>query len=450
MNAFTRIASLAIAGLFAPPLALAGDEPFTRPGPIADFESFRALKPMERLKLIEQFAPKTRITAVSRGDLVAEIVERGAIEPARSFDIVCKVKSAKDGAASSTIKWLVDDGAMVKKGDRLASLDDSALRDRLEAAKIRLIQAESAKKQADESLDLSKREHEVDVRLAEIELKVAELELKDPAAGQSKAILELKAERAQLMLERTKARGKARLVQAEAERQARTVELEVENRRFREVEAEIEHCVMTSPVDGMAMYYVPPIGRFGGAAAAIGPGEPVREGQKLLRVCELKDYVVATRIHEAVISRVRNGHAADVRVDAIPDRPLRGKVTHVSPLAAPADWAARDVKVYPVTISLEDPPPGLKPGMSAEIRIPTGERKGVLQIPLKAVWNTGRDRVCFVKAGNQLVEHSIVVGASNSTSVEVQEGLKEGDEVVADLAALFAPMPARGKRSPAK
>jgi hypothetical protein len=72
------------------------------------------------------------------------------------------------------------------------------------------------------------------------------------------------------------------------------------------------------------------------------------------------------------------------------------------------------------------------------VRIAIGERKGVLQVPRKAVVVAGRDRVCFVKSGQELQERKVVVGAGNAASVEIREGLKEGDVVAADPAALLA------------
>jgi hypothetical protein len=82
-----------------------------------DIESFRALGPAERLKAIEKLAAKKNpFAAVSRGDLVAAVVERGAIEPANFVDVICRVKATgKDSAIATTIQWVIDDGSMVKK-----------------------------------------------------------------------------------------------------------------------------------------------------------------------------------------------------------------------------------------------------------------------------------------------------------------------------------------------
>jgi multidrug efflux pump subunit AcrA (membrane-fusion protein) len=87
--------------------------------------------------------------------------------------------------------------------------------------------------------------------------------------------------------------------------------------------------------------------------------------------------------------------------------------------------------------------------MTAEVRIVTGERKGVLLVPVQAVLTAGKDRFCFVKAGKELVERAVVTGASDATRVEVKEGLKEGEEVLANPLGVLAPRrPDREKRPP--
>jgi RND family efflux transporter MFP subunit len=182
--------------------------------------------------------------------------------------------------------------------------------------------------------------------------------------------------------------------------------------------------------------YYNPSGRFGAAEMFLAQGSPVREGQKLLRITDLKDMVIGVRVHEAMISTVRLGQTAAVRIDALPGKVFRGKVTQVSPVASASDWMQKDVKVYPVTIAIEDAPPILKPGMSGEAQITTGERKAVLQVPLKAVVTLGKDRFCYVKSGDELHERQVVTGASNASHVEIKDGLKEGDQVVADPHAI--------------
>jgi len=420
------------------PRTVEGDEsPKTTPlpsGPAEEMDRFRALASTERLKLVEKLAgANVPFSATKRGDLAVAVVERGLVEPARYADVICKVK-AKDklSTVATTIKWLIDEGSLVKKGDRVALLDDSALREQLQVATVKAKEAEAAMALALENVRLVQHENEVEVQLAEIDVKLVEVEFKG-----TNEVLELKVEQAKLKVERARARAKAQQVKAEAEKRARTVAWELEVQRQNSVESELKQCVLTAPSDGFVVYSVPSSSRLGATATLIAPGEPVREGQKLVRVADLKQLVIAARIHEAVISTVRIGQTTVVRIDAFPGRLLRGKVTQVSPVASAPDWKAADIKVYPVTIAIEDAAPGLKPSMSSEVQIATGERKAVLQVPLEAIVSAGKDRFCFIKSGQDLLERKVVTGASNASSIEIKEGLKEGDLVVTDPPALL-------------
>ena len=419
-----------------PAKAKAAGGPKAAPG--LGMDQFRGLEPGERLKLVEKLAAgKDPFTAATTGDLAASVTERGSVEPANAFDVTCKVKAKDRASAATTIKWVIDEGSMVKKGDRLVQLDDSAIRDQLQTAAVNVKAAEAALMGAAADLELARKDSDTTIRLAEIDVQLAEAELDEAGAGKPKRALALKVEQAKLKLEQARTRTKARVQQAEAGVRVKAAVAEQEAARRAHVEAELKECEVLAPVDGLVGYPAAPAGRFGRAAAPTEPGADVREGQLLVRIIDLKQLLLATRIHESVISTVRPGQPVEVRIDALPDRRFKGKVARVSPIAAAADWQRADVKVYPVEVAIEDAPAGLKPAMTGEVRIMTAERKGVVQVPIPAVVRAGRDRVCFVKSGQELVERKVLPGAVGATAVEIREGLKEGDVVLTDPAGLL-------------
>jgi HlyD family secretion protein len=407
-----------------------GPRPKTAPAPGID--QFLGLEPGERLKLVEKLAAgRDPFTAATKGDLAASIVERGSVEPANAFDVTAKVKAKDRTAAATTIKWVIDEGSLVKKGDRLVLLDDTAIRDRLGAATVIAKAAEADAVGTAQDVELVKADNDTTVRLAEIDVRLAQFERVEQAK------LALKVEQAKLKLEQAKIRGKARLVKAEAGLRAKMAAAELESKRKADIEAELKQCEVLAPADGLVVYPAAPAGRGGGAVAPTEPGAEVREGQTLVRVVDLKQFLLATRIPEAVIKSIRVGQAVEVRIDAFPNWRLKGKVARVSPIAAVADWQRADVKAYPVTVAIEDAPEGLKPHMTGEVRIVTGERKGAVQVPITAIVRAGPDRMCFVKSGQELVERKVIPGVASATAVEIREGLKEGDVVLTDPAGLL-------------
>ena len=63
--------------------------------------------------------------------LQVTVVERGTLESSENKDVVCKVKAGSRGTYAATIRWVIEDGTMVKKGQLLIELDDSALQEQL-------------------------------------------------------------------------------------------------------------------------------------------------------------------------------------------------------------------------------------------------------------------------------------------------------------------------------
>jgi HlyD family secretion protein len=213
--------------------------------------------------------------------------------------------------------------------------------------------------------------------------------------------------------------------------------LRQETERLKDLEEQIVNCTMVAPRDGMVVYYMDERSRggFGSQQATIAQGEPVREGQKLIRLPDLDHMLVNTRVHEAMVSRIRTGMKVDVKIDAFPDRILQASVRTVATVAIQGDWRSADVKMYQMMVSIDESLAGLKPGMSAEVIVhvdATG--KPVPTVPVQAIVGgpeMGTKRKIFVQGANgQPEERDVEIGLSNDKIAEIRDGLKAGDKVV--------------------
>jgi HlyD family secretion protein len=135
---------------------------------------------------------------VERKSLVFTVVEGGSLESADNNEYTCRVKAKSQSGVATTIKWLVDDGSMVKgprpekpKGDKLIELDDSALQESLTSQKIEVNNAEAVAIKADGDFQVAEIDNENDIKLKLTNLKIAQLNLEkwvgknwqDDAAG---------------------------------------------------------------------------------------------------------------------------------------------------------------------------------------------------------------------------------------------------------------------------
>jgi HlyD family secretion protein len=112
------------------------------------------------------------------------ITEPGALESAKNSDIYCNVKSGARGSNNATnIKWLIDDGSQVQKGNRLITLDDSGLQDQLKTESITRDQKEAEKVKAKEQYNIQLSQNESDIKTAEVNLELAEIDLQKYQEG---------------------------------------------------------------------------------------------------------------------------------------------------------------------------------------------------------------------------------------------------------------------------
>jgi multidrug efflux pump subunit AcrA (membrane-fusion protein) len=142
---------------------------------------------------------------------------------------------------------------------------------------------------------------------------------------------------------------------------------------------------------------------------------------------------VKVKIHESVIKKIAPGQKATLQVDALPNQPLTGTVKTVGTLAQSEGWR-QTVKEYLVEIEIENLPTsaGLKPGMTAEVRIHIQTLPNVLMVPVQAVTEYEGKPVCYVRNGRGLERKSLTVGESNDQFIRVLDGLNEGEEVALD------------------
>jgi macrolide-specific efflux system membrane fusion protein len=96
--------------------------------------------------------------------------------------------------------------------------------------------------------------------------------------------------------------------------------------------------------------------------------------------------------------------------------------------------AGASVVSFPVLLALPSPPPGLLPGMSAQVAWTAASRTSVLAVPTTAIrsGDTG-DVVLAMVAGRPQTE-PVTVGLSTSSLTQVETGLQAGERVVTGLA----------------
>jgi HlyD family secretion protein len=405
--------------------------------------AFQQAGPAERQALLAKLPGADALfRPARRKDLTLTIAERGTVEPANATDVVCRLRArAPASPVVATIKSVVDEGTLVKKGDVVLQLDSASIADDIKAQEIRVSAARSAAAAAEHLRKLTETRNRLDLETAEGDVEIAQIDLDRAPAGDAgeKRKREIRLRQARNALALIKLQAKGKEDEAAASWEGKKAILEREAERLSGLHEEIGRCTLRAPHDGVVIYHVPEQVRFGvGAQAVVAVGEAVREGQKLLQIADLSQMQLKARIHEALVSRVRAGQLATVRIDAFPDRLLRGQVRSVATVPSQQDFLSGDVKLYPTTIALPAVDASLKPGMSGDVTITVLQQKNVLAIPLTAVSRVRGRPVCYVKGTDGVDERAIATGESNDQWIEIKEGLQENEPVLQSLNALRA------------
>jgi len=157
-------------------------------------------------------------------------------------------------------------------------------------------------------------------------------------------------------------------------------------------------------------------------------GMHVMPGQTLYKIADLSAVWVEAEVYENEVPMVRVGGPATVTVDSYPGQPFNGRAVYVYPTVTEQ---TRTVKVR-----FEFPNAGgrLKPGMYANVDL-RGPAVAGLTVPTNAVLDSGRQQVAFVLVGDGYFEpRNVKVGLRFRESVQILEGLKEGEQVATGAA----------------
>ncbi len=140
--------------------------------------------------------------------------------------------------------------------------------------------------------------------------------------------------------------------------------------RLKQLEQQMASCKVLAPKSGIVIYATVTASRAN-RPPAIAEGAAVREGQPLICIPDLSKLEVKVLVNETRISRLRVGQPARILCDALPDRPLKGRVVRVSDVPEPSSWLTGDTKEYAAIVSIDESLDLLRVGLTALVEIDT-------------------------------------------------------------------------------
>lgn len=250
--------------------------------------------------------------------------------------------------------------------------------------------------------------------------------------------LKAKEEEAGRELVRAEKSGAATITKFESEADTSEVTAGLEKQRLEKLKKQLDNCIVKAPQGGILVYSKE---RYWDPNSRIRAGGTVHFQQNLFSLPDLNQMQVKVKVHESMIKKIKEGQKTEIRIDALPNVVLEGTVEKVATLADNArPWAQGGVKEYETIVKIQDVPTdgGLKPGMTAEVKVLVDKLNDILVVPVQSVTSNEGQHYAYVLDSSGVERRAVTIGENNVSHVEVTEGLKEGEQVALDARVRMA------------
>jgi HlyD family secretion protein len=276
----------------------------------------------------------------------------------------------------------VEEGQRVKAGQFLLEIDPRSLSGQLERGEASIAAAESSLQSGRTAVESAN----INLDLSRTNLKRQQELWKDGLTTKESL------ERAQNDVAAREADLRAR----EQEIKTREQQIKQEQASLATTRYNLSQVIISSPMDGL----VTRRNIEEGETAVVGTMN--NAGTVLLTIADMSVLEAEIEVDETDIPNVALGQVAKVKIDAVPDREFKGKVTEIanSPIQTSTNTSGqRQATTFKVVVTIEEQVPDVRPGFTCTAEITTATRKGVVAVPIQAL--TVRD-LLYTNAG-QLV-----------------------------------------------
>jgi len=368
---------------------------------------------------------------VTRGDLVVGVSVSGNLEMPHRTDL-------SFGTTGMVLEVLVEEGDAVQKGQVLGRLDAQSLELSLQTALARQDTAEIDYEVARNQLVATIYPMYTGAYVSDLPGTWLALEEALEDVEQARRLLdkdnaeEMQAQLEVLEADIVKAKEKLHSTRWALPLSVKLMELQTDQAKLAlqmaeldvaRARLELEKAIIVAPFDGVA------------AEVLINEGQQVSSmtyANPAVRLIDPSEIEMNGMIDEIDIASVELGQEAEITLDALPGKELKGKVTFISQ----AGTIQAGVVSYKTTIVLEAPDEDIRDGMSATAEIVTDRREDVLLIPNRAIqgsWDSPWVEV-LIEEGTE--ERPVTLGLSDGIRTEVLSGLELSEEVVLPVAQL--------------
>jgi len=190
--------------------------------------------------------------------------------------------------------------------------------------------------------------------------------------------------------------------------------------------------VIDSPINGTIIAVNTRVGdQAGGASSGDGSGQSTSQGSGgssggLVTVADLDHLQVEAAIDQADVSKMAVEQTVEVTLDALPNEKFTGKVAAIDPIPE----TNQNVVTYTAYISIDEPDPSMRLGMSANLEIALDKHEDVLFVSNIAIRTRANGQFVSKMIDGEPTEVAVKTGLVADDRTEIVSGIREGDDIV--------------------
>ena len=275
---------------------------------------------------------RVRTAAVKRGDIVERVVLAGTLHATSSEEL----RTPRTPVWQLPIRWMAEDGATVKAGERALEFDNSAFTSTLAEKKLSYLDAVMAFDTFRDvsELDLAQKQFELDN--AKLLLDKATVKANVPAdllPARTAQERKLEQERAEVAVEKAQKELVAARSANALERQVKQIELDKAKSTIEDAEKAIAELVLKAPRDGIIV-----IGEHPWEGRKFQIGDTVQPGWTIVSLPDLSSGMeVHAELSDVDDGRVMVGMHGTCTLDAYPTDAMPCTVRDLMPVASGTD-----------------------------------------------------------------------------------------------------------------
>lgn len=360
-------------------------------------------------------------------EVTAARVERGRVEQTitaiASGTVMARSTSLVAAGAMGTIEaFPSEEGETVRQGDVLVELRHAELDAQVRLAEANLDVGKSRLEQVRLGKNINTKVSSTRVKQARAQFDQASRDYEQAKSlKESNAIAQTMFDKAETAYKVAKEALDAALA-SEGENAVRDEEVVMAEANIKQLEAAVDvakamrdNAIVKAPFDGIV------------AKTARKVGEAVTIGMPLLQLVNPSDIYIEAPFDEANASQIKVGQRVRVNIDAYREQDFYGTVDFISPVVSLNPDLSRTLNVQ---VTIEQDKDKFITGMSADVIILVDEKDNVIFAPTESLI---REEFAYVVENGRAVRRDVQTGVGNWNTVEITEGLKEGDHLITSV-----------------